>query len=74
MNWIDVKDQLPEYNRVCAVVANWGDSIRSRVIAKYYVSNEWSCYQDNGKPYGKGMVEFWMYLPEMPEKRNETTT
>jgi len=73
MNWISVKDRLPESNEFVLVLYlcedPWGDVNNFIGIAEYVKGekDDKGYWVFQGKPYQETPIIAWMPLPEPPE-------
>jgi hypothetical protein len=70
MNWIDVKEKLPEPMQKALVVFNLADTPQRFTFVAYRdCQNEWNLYQlFTSFPVNKTLMRptHWMPLPELP--------
>ena len=78
MNWISVKDRLPEEDGIYIVYANdegcsYGEGIwYDRVVTcAEWAFNDWIWYEGSHEYSLCGIVTHWMPLPEPPEEEDE---
>ena len=69
MEWISVKDRLPEKEKEVLVYWTNTSQCKRHYEIIYYTGDHWFCLDDKVRPWIK--VTHWMPLPEPPEVENE---
>ena len=66
MEWISVKDRLPEKEQGCICTLFFEDIQESIIVIAYYrLNGEWYCSEYESLPW---KVTHWMPLPSLPEE------
>lgn len=68
MDWVSVKERLPENQRDILVVAYWHECWQTMIGWYSYTTKRWRVLT----PYGErepGDVKYWMLLPEPPKNK-----